>query len=243
VGNPDVPSIRDVPAVRDVPDVGAEPDQRELDAVVAGCASAHQRLLATLDGLDDASVAEPSLLPGWTVGHVTTHLARQADSVTRVLEAAARGEPAERYPGGPQQRTADIEAGAPRPAREQADDVRRTIWRLESAWASVPAEGWALTGTLMGQPETVSDLPFRRWREVEVHHADLGRAGFSWDDWSEGYVRRDLRRAEMSWAARRPMGLTALPAGALALPPRRRLAWLLGRLRVDGLEAAQPWGW
>ena len=220
-----------------------EPDPRELDAVVAGCASAHQRLLATLDELDDASVAQPSLLPGWTVGHVTTHLARQADSVSRVLEAASRGEPAERYPGGRDQRTAEIEAGAARPAREQAEDVRRTIWRLESAWVSVPAEGWALTGTLMGQAESVSDLPFRRWREVEVHHADLGLADFTWDDWSDGYVRRDLSRAEMAWAARRPMGLTALPAAALALTPPRRLAWLLGRLDVDGLEAAQPWGW
>ena len=227
----------------DSPDAGPDADPRELDEVVAGCASAHQRLLATLDELDDATVAKPSLLPGWTVGHVTTHLARQADSVTRVLEAAARGEPAERYPGGREQRTAEIEAGAARPAREQADDVRRTIWRLESAWASVPADGWALTGTLMGQPEAVADLPFRRWREVEVHHADLDLEDFSWDDWSDGYVRRELRRAEMAWAARRPMGLTALPAAALALPPARRLAWLLGRLEVEGLEAAQPWGW
>ena len=211
--------------------------------MVAGCASAHQRLLATLDELDDATVAKPSLLPGWTVGHVTTHLARQADSVTRVLEAAARGEPAERYPGGREQRTAEIEAGAPRPAREQADDVRRTIWRLESAWASVPAEGWALTGTLMGQPEAVADLPFRRWREVEVHHADLGLADFSWDDWSDGYVRRELRRAEMAWAGAAPHGPHRAPAAALALPPARRLAWLLGRLEVEGVEAAQPWGW
>jgi maleylpyruvate isomerase len=233
----------DGPDGPDVLDVEPARDPRELDAVVAGCASAHQRLLATLDGLDDETVGRPSLLPGWTVGHVTTHLARQADSVTRVLEAAARGEPAERYPGGREQRATEIEAGAPRPAREQAEDVRRTIWRLESAWASVPAEGWALTGTLMGQPEAVADLPFRRWREVEVHHADLGLTDFSWDDWSDGYVRRDLRLAEMAWAARRPMGLTALPAAALALAPSRRLAWLLGRLDVDGLEAAQPWGW
>ena len=219
-----------------------EPDPRELDAVVAGCASAHQRLLETLDALDDATVLQPSLLPGWTVGHVTTHLARQADSVIRVLEAAARGEPAERYPGGREQRAAEIDAGATRPAAEQAEDVRRTIWRLESAWARVPAEGWALTGTLLGQPEAVSDLPFRRWREVEVHHADLGLADFSWDDWSAGYVRRELSRLEMAWAARRPMGMTALPPAALALSPPRRLAWLLGRLEVEGLEAAQPWG-
>ena len=59
-----------------------------------------------LDGLrarrpSDAWAREPSLLPGWTRGHVLTHLARNADSQRHVLEAAVRGAPAERYPGGP----------------------------------------------------------------------------------------------------------------------------------------------
>ena len=234
-----------------------EPDPRELDAVVAGCASAHQRLLETLDALDDATVTQPSLLPGWTVGHVTTHLARQADSVIRVLEAAARGEPAERYPGGREQRAAEIDAGAARPAAEQAEDVRRTIWRLESAWARVPAEGWALTGTLLDQPEAVSDLPFRRWREVEVHHADLGLT-FTWRDWSEEYVDLELELSTRKLALRLQddIALRIEPSDAIGVwivepvpvertlvrgTRRELLAWILGRDdRPDWPELA-PW--
>ena len=217
------------------------PGDRELDDVVAGCASAHQRLLVDVDALTDDDIFLPSLLPGWTVGHVLTHLARHADSQILVFQAAARGEPADRYPGGMEQRVADIEAGAGRPAADQVADLRRTIWAVETAWAAVPADGWALTGTVMGRPEAVAELPFRRWREVEVHHADLGRPDYTYDDWSDGYVRRELSLAEMSWAARRPMGLTVLPAAALAQSPARRLAWLLGRGTIAGLEPAEPW--
>jgi maleylpyruvate isomerase len=158
-----------------------------------------------------------------------------------VLEAAARGESADRYPGGQAQRNGDIEAGADRPAAVLVGDVRRTIWQLEAAWPAVPAEGWELVGTSLGRPETVADLPFTRWREVEVHHADLGRRSFGYDDWSAGYVRRELSRQEMAWAARRPMGLTALPPAALALSPAQRLAWLLGRRSVEGLEPPGAW--
>jgi maleylpyruvate isomerase len=214
---------------------------RELDDAIEGCAAAHQRLLSDLDSLRDEEVVRPSRLPGWTVGHVLTHLARNADSHRYVLEAAAQGEAAERYPGGEAQRTGDIEAGAARPAAEQVDDIRRSIWQLEQSWTAVSPEGWKLVGTSLGRREAVVDLPSNRWREVEVHHADLGRPSFGIDDWSPAFVRRELVLREMAWAARRPMGMTALPAAALALPPPQRLAWLLGRCDVDGLEPAGPW--
>jgi maleylpyruvate isomerase len=42
----------------------------------------------------------------------------------------------------------------------------------------------------------------------------------------------------MLWRARRPMGLTPLPAEALALPPATRLAWMMGRVEIDGLAPA-----
>ena len=37
-------------------------------------------------------------------------------------------------------------------------------------------------------------LPFSRWREVEIHHVDLG-LGFGYQDWSEGFVAEELPRA------------------------------------------------
>src|SRR5919206_1227017 len=83
----------------------------------------HGRVVSTLSGLTDTAARRPSLLPGWTVGHVATHLARNADSHVRLLEAARRGEVADQYPGGAAQREAEIEAGAGRPAAELVADV------------------------------------------------------------------------------------------------------------------------
>ena len=65
--------------------------------------------------------------PGWTVGHVLTHLARNADSIVAGAAAAERGEVVDRYEGGGAGRDAEIEAGCGRPAAEQVADVRRTI--------------------------------------------------------------------------------------------------------------------
>jgi len=39
----------------------------------------------------------------------------------------------------------------------------------------------------------------------------------------------------MAWAASHPMGLTQLPADAMKLNEKLRLAWLLQRIDVDGL--------
>ena len=83
----------------------------------------------------------------------------------------------------------------------------------------------------------MSDLPFIRWREVAVHHADMG-IGYSWADWDAEYVRLELGRLTMVWASRKPMGLTALPPDAIGVGPHHRVAWLLGRAEIDGLSPA-----
>jgi maleylpyruvate isomerase len=59
--------------------------------------AATDQLLAGLDGLSDAQVAGPSLLPGWTRGHVLTHLARNAEGGTRLLGWARTGVPSYEY--------------------------------------------------------------------------------------------------------------------------------------------------
>ena len=51
-------------------------------------AAATERLLATATALGDAQVREASLLPGWTRGHVLTHLARNADGMINLLSWA-----------------------------------------------------------------------------------------------------------------------------------------------------------
>jgi maleylpyruvate isomerase len=214
-------------------------DARRLDSDVAGAAAAHQGLLAMLDDQlvgDSLDGSAPSRLPGWTIGHVLTHLARNADSIVRVLVAAERGEVIARYEGGQARRDAEIEAGASRPATELVADVRHTIWGLEQTWSTHTRwDGRSREGN--GHEIPVSDLVFARWREVEVHRADLG-LGYEPSDWPAEYVRRDLRLMEMRWNARRPMGMTGLPQTALDAPPYERLAWLLGRTSIGDLEPA-----
>src|SRR4051794_11621167 len=55
-----------------------EPEARRR--VLAGVTESHRRLFADIDGLTDAQARAASNLPDWTVGHVLTHIARNADS-------------------------------------------------------------------------------------------------------------------------------------------------------------------
>lgn len=198
------------------------------------------RLLARLGGLDDVQARSPSLLPEWTVGHVLTHLARNADALASVLAAAERGETVPMYPSMASRFVA-IEMGSSRSAAELVDDVGASIERLESCLATMTGRGWAGAGVAAFGPLPVAEVPWRRWREVEVHGSDLG-PHVEWasthGDWPADFVRFELVRMQMVWASRRPMGLTALPELALAAAPNDRLAWLFGRRTIDGLAAA-----
>ena len=209
----------------------------DLDRDLAGAARAHRTVIAALQDLTDDQARQPSLLPGWTVGHVATHIARNADGHVRMLEAALRGEVGAMYPGGREQRTHDIEAGSGRPARELAADVSSTTAALEAVWAAMTTEAWSGRAEMITGESPISDLPFIRWREVAVHHVDLG-IGYTWADWDADYVRLDLLRLSMLWASRKPMGMTELPPQALTVPPHQRVAWLLGRADIAGLDPA-----
>jgi maleylpyruvate isomerase len=87
-------------------------------------AAAADRVLVTATALSDAQAREPSLLPGWSRGHVLTHIARNADGLRNLLIWARTGAETPMYASA-ESRSADIEAGAGRPAAELAADVRR----------------------------------------------------------------------------------------------------------------------
>lgn len=216
-----------------------EAGDRQRD--IARVGDAHAALndhLAAMTGHPGADPALPSLLPGWTRGHVLTHIARNADSFVRVLEAARRGETVTQYEGGVAGRNADIEAGAGRDWEALVDDVRSSAARLDEVFTSQDRWDLAMTSSSQGEAVPHADLPFRRWREVVVHHADLGDEGYTPAKWPSDYVREDLRLMEMRYSARQPMGVAGLPAGALTAPPLERLCWLLGRTEIEGLAPA-----
>ncbi len=203
-------------------------------------ADAQARFLAVVEPLGDLEAAAPSALPGWTVGHVLTHVARNADSHVRRAEAAARGEGVDQYPGGFEGRAAEIDAGAGRRARALVDDVAGSAERLWRTWQSLPPAAWSVTSRDVGGRERpLRELPGRRWQELEVHAIDLG-LGVSVSDWPESFVE--------TWLPRLRAGATGrLPAGAILPAPgtlerREELAWLYGRLRPPGVPDLAPWG-
>lgn len=201
----------------------------ELAATITGCTGAHRRLEATVASIDDEGARRPSLLPGWTVGHVMTHLARNAESHARMLAGALAGRAVEQYPGGDEQRSRDIEAGASRPADELRADVHATDAALEATWERMTPAAWSGHGLARGLVWPCRSLPFHRWREVELHHVDLG-LGYSPLDWPEQYVAREL-----------PLALATVPERLTAQARAAVLAGLVGRADQPTVMEVTPW--
>ena len=204
-------------------------DERELAADLDAVLTSHAALVAHLSALDPVDPASPSLLPAWTVGHVLSHLARNADGIVNVMSGGPQ------YADGFEGRAAEIEAGASRAWDALVDDVELTCAAVAEAFAR--CDDWTGAATMLAGDRPMAMVPFLRQREVEVHRADLG-LGYSFADMPARYLRKELRTMEMLWRARKPMGMTPLPPAALALPPPTRLAWLMGRVEVDGLSPA-----
>lgn len=165
----------------------------ELD----GCRIVHQRLRAVVYDLGDSEVARPSWteLPGWSVGHVVTHLARNAEAMCRRMEGAIRSRSSSS--------TRVARRGArPRSCKRRGDERRyprrcdRSVvtTRLDELVESLDNEAWGRrVRTVAGNEHPVAFLPFRRWREFEVHLVGL-RLHVNPADWPDGLVERALPR-------------------------------------------------
>ena len=227
---------------------------------------ATDRLLASAATLTDASVREPSLLPGWTRGHVLTHVARNADGLGNLLRWARTGTKTPMYPSR-EARRAGIEAGAGLPAADLAADVQRAAIAFAAEAASLPAEAWtAQVQMLAGFPFAARGVLGWRLREVEIHHVDLA-TGYRPADWPADFVADNLPEVAGSFVGREDAPSCLLradgPEQAWQLGPERTgapppevrgpavalLAWLTGRddgsgLRVSGgasAPALPPW--
>ncbi len=119
----------------------------------------------------------------------------------------------DQYPGGLAQRSSDIEEGAGRPAAELVRDVRETAGAVERTIAALPPAAWdAPSRTSRGVVEDSRDAVLSRWREVVVHHADLGL----------GPVPLPAGLVEV-WLPRE------LPRLAERSDPAELLSWIIGR--------------
>lgn len=215
----------------------------------ASLKNAAQRLMDNMTGLDADAVHEPSLLPGWTRGHVLAHLSRNADALVNVLD----GEPM--YASG-ETREADIRRDAPRPLAAQLEDLRTSSARLDERFAAFGEADWERPVTLRnGVTDIAANVPFRRWIEIELHHVDLG-VGYTLDDLPGSFTDRELanmatrfsghpdipvavelrsedgRRWHTGAAEPGPDGPLVVAGSPVAL-----VGWLTGRTRGSGLSA------
>lgn len=221
-------------------------------ADAAAVRGATGRLLAAVEQLDDATASKPSLLPGWTRGHVLAHLARNADALLNVFAGRPMYADAESRDG-------DIERDAHRGVAGHLADVRESAARLDGAFAAQRDSDWERTVELRnGVTDRAYSLPFRRWIEVELHHVDLG-VGYAMDDLPAAFIERELAnmarrfaghpgvpvpvelRTEdgVSWhtgAAENGGSKTVVVAGS----PTALVAWLTGRSTGTGLSARDP---
>src|SRR5215472_11343751 len=209
-------------------------------------AAATDRVLATATTLSDAEAREPSLLPGWSRGHVLTHIARNADGLGNLLQWARTGVETPMYASA-ESRAADIEAGAGRPAAALAADVRESAAAFTAEAASLPEDAWtAQVRALNGPPFPALRVLVHRLSEVEIHHVDVA-AGYSPADWPEDFLSEALPRVAESFAGRDDMppcvawaegakdsfrlgpDQAGAPPVVIRGQPTDLLAWLLGR--------------
>ena len=211
-------------------------DPRMLDACVEGLAATHQLLLETADALTNEQFMGPSRLEGWTRGTLVGHLVMNGRSFVHVLSQSGRSESIEQYPGGAPAREAAIVEASQWDLGHAVAELRKSIYMLEGAIAGASFEMWNDSyRSASGATIAVHEIPFLRWRECVVHLTDLD-VGIEFEQWPDLYVRLELERQKMMWAATHPMGLTQLPRKALELSDKHRLAWLLQRVDVEGLS-------
>ncbi|WP_375423008.1 maleylpyruvate isomerase family mycothiol-dependent enzyme [uncultured Friedmanniella sp.] len=173
----------DAPTADQPPDQEGRPDQQgQLAGLRAELVEATGRLLGDTITVTDEDWRGPSRLPGWSRGHVATHIARQADGLSRLVDWARTGRRQEMY-GSPEQRESEIEAGALRSGLELQEDLDATAGRLDGGFDQLDTDGgWDAVVTLRGGLQTPARmLPLARLLEVVLHHVDLD-TGFTLDD-------------------------------------------------------------
>ncbi|MFG1911902.1 maleylpyruvate isomerase family mycothiol-dependent enzyme [Kribbella sp. NPDC048928] len=142
------------------------------------------RLLALTADLDDPTARGDSVLPGWSRGHVITHIANFSEAMTRQVDEALQGRLIEVYDGGRPARNAAIDDGADRSADELRTHLNEAVTALLASWDKVSPTDWPLP--ILHRNSNLSAGLQASWRELTIHTSDLGLA-FTPADWSEDF--------------------------------------------------------
>ncbi|MGH3392434.1 MAG: maleylpyruvate isomerase N-terminal domain-containing protein [Actinomadura sp.] len=128
--------------------------------------AATERLPDTVRRLSDGDVRESSRLPGWTRGHVLTHVARIGDAMCNLLTWARTGIETPAYESQ-EARDADIEAGAGRTAADLLADVVTTAVAFRAAAGTLPGSGWHYPVRVLGSVEFPAGQVLVRRAKIE----------------------------------------------------------------------------
>ncbi|WP_049564776.1 maleylpyruvate isomerase family mycothiol-dependent enzyme [Streptomyces sp. SBT349] len=220
----------------------------ELRARIGEITDTHARLLADAAAIDDAAAREATGLPGWTRGHVLTHLGDLARAFARQARRAPEGRRVEVYDGGRPGRDAAIERGAPRPAAALREALEDGLTQLERAWAELTEADWSLPCAYRDSDLLATQLCW--WREVHIHYADLG-IGYRPEDWSDPLGRHVIGHLLPRLPADRTTVLLAADTGrrwehgtgapvTVQGTQNALAAWLAGRRATRQPEAREP---
>jgi maleylpyruvate isomerase len=186
------------------------------------------RLITTMARLTDEQAREPSLLPGWSRGHVLTHLARNADGLRNLLIWARTGVKTPQYPSA-EARDAAIEAGSGRPAAELAAELDRSAAGFAAEAVSLPGSAWvAEVHGITGPGHPAWFTLFRRLTEVEMHHVDLCLS-YVPADWPAEFVNDELEQVTGRFASRDDMPACEVEVTGPAGEPVQRFVFPSGR--------------
>lgn len=177
--------------------------------------------LRTIDGLTEAELGAPSLLPGWSRKHVVAHVHHNAEALGRLVSWAATGVESRMYPSV-EHRNAEIEASVALPAGELQRLARQSAEALATDLGKLSEQEWShQVRTFQGNLIPASDIPWMRARELAVHAVDLD-AGVGFADLPEELtttlvrevVDKRLREGEgpvlAGWLTGRATGAPAL---------------------------------
>ncbi|MGD8215057.1 maleylpyruvate isomerase family mycothiol-dependent enzyme [Aestuariimicrobium sp. Y1814] len=215
---------------------------------------ATQHLLGDTIRLSDEEWQSPSLLPGWTRAHVATHLARNADGLTRSARGFIEGSPVPMY-ASESERQSEIERGSERSGLELQIDLDTSAGELNRVLTDL----MALPDERLAEPVQLRPrfsvparlLPMARLSEVVLHRIDLG-VGYTIDD-----LEDDIAGWLLDWVLLRLSNRVDIPrlrlvssSGRVATTgtfgdevevsgdDRHLLGWLTGRSGAESLTQA-----
>jgi maleylpyruvate isomerase len=209
-------------------------------------------LLADAERLSEDDLRAASTCPGWSRAHVLAHLINQADAYRRMAWGAAHELTLQQYPGGHEQREAEVERNATWPAETLHLELRRSADELAEILDRLPEPAWTHTVIRVNGPMPLWQALQARLLEVVFHHLDLdtGHTPGVWPaglvdlllpDIAAGYERRTRSGHDQRWQLERSDGAGAWTlgsgeqVGSVRGPGAPLMAWLMGRGSSAGL--------